>query len=235
MYTVILATGNKGKVREMQEILRDLDVKVYSMGELGIHMDVEENGSTYEENARIKALALRDHLHKCKEANAEEMQAIDMEKVVVLADDSGMNIDALNGEPGIYTARYAGENATNDEKCQFLLEKMKEVPKGQRQAVFVSVIVALMPDGTERVFRGEMPGEIADGMYGTQGFGYDPIYYLPEYGKTVGEIPDEIKNQISHRAKALQQLAAGLYEAAETFGAAEASVAAVVPEIAGGR
>ena len=189
MKQIIFATGNTGKMREIQSILDDLRVPVLSMKEAGIQVDIKENGTSFEENALIKARTV---------AAAEKAKGS-----VVLADDSGLEIDALNGEPGIYSARYLGEDTPYDVKNRELISRLEGVPEDRRTARFVCVIAAVLADGREFTVRGVIEGRIGYAQKGQGGFGYDPIFYVPEYGKTTAEMSPEEKNQISHRGKAL--------------------------------
>ena len=184
MRKIIFATGNKNKVREIHEILSDLDFEINTMKEAGIDIDIEENGTTFEENSMIKAQSVFDALPK-------ELKG----KVYVMADDSGLAIDYLNGEPGIYSARYLGEDTSYDVKNQNLLERMEGVPKEERTARFVCAIACICPDG----YIGYEPA-------GTNGFGYDPIFYVDDYGCSTAEMTAEQKNAISHRGKALRAM-----------------------------
>lgn len=198
MAKIIFATGNAGKMREIRMILADLGMEVLSMKEAGISMDIEENGTTFEENARIKAQAIAA---LCGD--------------IVLADDSGLEIDALNGEPGVYSARYLGEDVSYCIKNQNLLDRLQGVPEEERTARFVCAIAAVLPDGTILETKAAMEGRIGYEERGENGFGYDPIFMLPEYGKSTAEIPAEEKNRLSHRGKALrmmkEKLQAALY------------------------
>lgn len=187
---IVFATGNEGKMREVRMILEDLKLPVLSTGEAGIHTDPEETGSTFEENALIKAKA------------AAKLLPGD----IVLADDSGLEIDFLNKEPGIYSSRYLGEDTSYEIKNRKILERMDQVPKEQRQARFVCAIAAVLPDGRELVCRETMEGSIAYEIAGKNGFGYDPIFWLEECGCTSAEISLEEKNKLSHRGKALRAM-----------------------------
>ena len=187
---IIVATGNAGKMKEFKEVLGDLDADIVSMKEAGIEEDVEENGTTFEENALIKARAI------AKKAT----------DAIVLADDSGLEIDYLNKEPGIYSARYLGHDTSYDYKNKVILEKLKDVPKEQRSARFVCAMAAVFPNGKEVVKRATIEGEIGYEIAGKNGFGYDPIFYVPEYGVTTAELTMEQKNAISHRGKALRMI-----------------------------
>lgn len=186
---IIFATGNPGKMQEIREILSDLDAEILSLKDADIHIDIVEDGQTFEENAIIKAKAI------C-EATGE----------IVLADDSGLEIDYLNKEPGVYSARYMGEDTSYHIKNGNLVERLDGVPDEQRTARFVCVIAAAFPDGTVKTVCGTMEGRIGYEEKGENGFGYDPIFYLPEYGCTSAEISMEEKNKISHRGKALRAI-----------------------------
>ena len=189
MKQIIFATSNTGKMREIQSILADLEVPVLSMKEAGILADIEENGTSFEENALIKARAVA--------------AAVEAKGSVILADDSGLEVDALNGEPGIYSARYLGEDTPYDVKNRELIRRLEGVPEDRRTARFVCVIAAVLADGREFTVRGVIEGRIGYEQKGQGGFGYDPIFYVPEYGKTTAEMSPEEKNLISHRGKAL--------------------------------
>lgn len=185
---IIFATGNAGKMREIREILADFGGEILSMKEAGVSTDAEENGTSYEENALIKARAVAE-----KAGDA-----------VVLADDSGLEIDALGGEPGIYSARYLGEDTSYRVKNANLIERLAGVPEEKRTARFVCAIAAVLPDGRELVTKAAVEGRIGYEEKGEGGFGYDPIFYVPEFGRTTAELSEEEKNQISHRGKALR-------------------------------
>lgn len=185
---IIFATGNAGKMREIREILADFGGEILSMKEAGISTDAEENGASYEENALIKARSVAE-----KAGDA-----------VVLADDSGLEIDALGGEPGIYSARYLGEDTSYRVKNTNLIERLAGVPEEKRTARFVCAIAAVLPDGRELVTKAAVEGRIGYEEKGEGGFGYDPIFYVPEFGRTTAELSEEEKNQISHRGKALR-------------------------------
>lgn len=184
---IIFATGNKDKVKEIQMILADLGVEVLTMKDAGISIDIEENGATYEENAMIKARAVAAYTN-----------------CVVMADDSGLEIDYLNKEPGIYSARYLGDDTSYRIKNANLMERLEGVPDEKRTARFVCAIAAVLPDGRELTTRGTIEGRIAYEEKGGNGFGYDPIFYVPEFGKTTAELSEEEKNQVSHRGNALR-------------------------------
>ena len=183
---VILASQNQHKLVELSAILSQLGFEIALESEYGLDIEVEETGTTFEENSLLKAEAV--------------MKASGLP---VLADDSGLMVDALHGAPGVYSARY-GHKASDKERTAYLLENMKDVPEERRGAKFVCVITCLFPDGRKIVARGECPGVIARAPHGENGFGYDPVFYLPELGMTYAELPSEQKNAISHRARALQ-------------------------------
>ena len=187
MNQILFATGNEGKVKEVKMIMRDLGMEVISLKEAGIIANVEENGVTFEENAILKAKEIAEHTN-----------------AIVLADDSGLEIDFLNKEPGIYSARYLGEDTSYAIKNKVILERMEGADDKARSARFVCAMAAVFPDGEVVVSRGVMEGMIGYEIQGENGFGYDPIFYLPEYHATSAQISPEIKNKISHRGKALE-------------------------------
>lgn len=189
MTKIIFATGNQGKMREIKQIMADMDVEVVSMKEAGIFIDIEENGTTFEENALIKARAI------AQEANA-----------IVLADDSGLEVDFLDKAPGVLSARYMGENTPYEIKNAHILELLKEVQGNARSARFVCAIAAVFPDSREFTTYATIEGEIAHKSAGENGFGYDPIFFVPKFGKTTAELTPEEKNKISHRGKALTMM-----------------------------
>ena len=188
-HRIIFATGNEGKMREVRLILADLGMEVISMKEAGATCDVEENGSTFAENAAIKARAVWEQTGD-----------------IVLADDSGLVVDYLGGEPGIYSARYMGEDTSYEIKNQVIIDRLAGAKEEERTARFVSAIAAVLPDGTVLHTEGTVEGLIAHAPAGSGGFGYDPIFYLPEYKMTSAQIPIEKKNEISHRGKALEAM-----------------------------
>lgn len=185
---IIFATGNENKMKEIRMILADLGMPILSMKEAGIDVDVVEDGTTFEENALIKATEIAKYTENC----------------IVLADDSGLEIDYLNKEPGIYSARYAGVDTSYDIKNNLLLGRLSGVPDEERTARFVCAVAAAFPDGTTEVVRGTIEGIIGHEIIGENGFGYDPIFYLPEYGYTTAQLPPEKKNELSHRGNALR-------------------------------
>lgn len=193
MKKIIFATGNAGKIKEIKEIMKELEIPVLSMKEAGIHADIVEDGSTFEENAVIKAKGV-----------AALME--DREDTIVLADDSGLEIDWLNKEPGVYSARYMGEETSYRIKNQNLIDRLEGVPDEKRTARFVCVIAAALPNGEIVTTRGEIEGKIGYGERGTHGFGYDPIFYLPDMSKSTAELMPEEKNLISHRGNALRDM-----------------------------
>ncbi|WP_083197759.1 XTP/dITP diphosphatase [Thermoclostridium stercorarium] len=188
MEQLIIASGNSGKIKEIKEILADLPLNVVSMKELGIDIKFEEIGATFSENALIKAKTLSGVVDG-----------------IVMADDSGLEIDFLNGAPGIFTARFAGENTSQEEKNIKIINLLKGIEKKYRTARFVCAI-AIVSKKINFTVEDSVEGLIAEEPLGTGGFGYDPIFFVPEYGKTFAELPEEIKNKISHRARALQKL-----------------------------
>ena len=185
---LLLATNNTGKVREYRSLLQGISFDMFTPEEIGIDIVVEEKGTTFEENARLKACAL------AKES-----------RLLTLADDSGLEVDALHGEPGVMSARYAGESASDVERVKYLLSKLKDVPKEKRTACFRCVIAIAQPDGHVEFCSGECKGVITLKPRGKNGFGYDPIFYFPELDKTMAELPIEVKNRISHRGHAAQK------------------------------
>ena len=193
MDKIIFATGNEHKMEEIRMILKDLDVEILSQKEAGITADVVEDGTTFEENALIKAAEMARNMPGYEDA-------------VVLADDSGLEIDYLNKEPGIYSARYMGEDTSYDIKNQTLIDRLEGVENDRRTARFVCAIAAVFPDGGKTVVRGTMEGMIGYEIKGENGFGYDPIFYLPEYGCTSAQLAPEKKNELSHRGEGLRKM-----------------------------
>lgn len=185
---IVFATGNQNKMKEIRMILADLGMEIYSMKELGVDIDIVEDGTTFEENAEIKARAVAKYLPND----------------IVLADDSGLEIDYLDKAPGIYSARFAGEDTSYDIKNRLLLDKLEGVPDAERTARFVCVIAAALPDGQVETVRGTIEGIIGHEIAGENGFGYDPIFYVPECGCTTAEMDSVKKNELSHRGNALR-------------------------------
>ena len=206
MDTIIFATGNKNKMIEIRMILADLGCKILSQKEAGIQADVVEDGQTFEENALIKATTIADIARKMPE----------YKNAVVLADDSGLEIDAPNKEPGIYSARYMGEDTSYDIKNQALIDRLEGVPDEKRTARFVCAIAAALPDGSTEVVRGTMEGRIGYEITGENGFGYDPIFYLPQFGCSSAELEPEKKNELSHRGEGLRKMRKVLEEKLES-------------------
>ena len=190
-HRIIFATGNAGKMREIREILSDFGLEILSMKEAGVAADIVEDGSTYEENALLKARAV------AKKTGEPD---------IVLADDSGLEVDYLNKQPGIYSARYLGEDTPYTIKNHNLIERLNGVPDEKRTARFVCAIAAVLPDGRELTTRAAIEGRIDYEEKGQGGFGYDPIFYVPEFGKTTAELTEEEKNAVSHRGKALRAM-----------------------------
>ena len=184
---IVFATGNEGKMREIRDILSGMEAEIVSMKEAGLSTDVEETGTTFEENAVIKAKAIAE-----------------LTNDIVLADDSGLEVDYLNKEPGIYSARYLGEDTSYDIKNRAILERLEGVPKEQRSARFVCAIAAVLPNKEVLVAKETIEGYIGFEIAGCHGFGYDPIFYVDEFGCSTAELTEEEKNVISHRGKALR-------------------------------
>lgn len=187
MKRIIFATGNQGKMREIRKILGDLNMEIVSMKEAGISVDIEEDGTTYEENALIKARAVAALTGDC-----------------VLADDSGLEVDYLGREPGVYSARYMGEDTPYSVKNASLIKRLEGVPDEERTARFVCAIAAVLPGGKELTVRAAIEGRIGYEEKGSGGFGYDPIFYVPRLQKTTAELTEEEKNLVSHRGQALR-------------------------------
>ena len=187
---IVFATGNENKMAEIRMILSDLGMPVYSMKELGVEADIVEDGISFEENAEIKARAISRLLPDD----------------IVLADDSGLEIDYLDKAPGIYSARFAGEDTSYDVKNCILLDKLEGIPDEERTARFVCAVAAAFPDGSVETVRGTIEGTIAKEMLGENGFGYDPIFYVPEYGCTTAQMDPDKKNELSHRGNALRAM-----------------------------
>lgn len=200
MGKVLVATNNRGKVRELAEIFESLKDSLLLPADLGLTLEVAETGQTYAENARLKAVAF---------ARASGL--------ISMGDDSGLEVDALAGAPGLHSARYAGPGATDADRRARLIRELRDLP-APRPARFRCVIAVARPDGDVRVFEGICAGEIILEERGTNGFGYDPIFYLPEYRRTMAELPSAVKNQISHRARAAQAALPYLMSLLETQG-----------------
>lgn len=191
----VVASANKGKIQEIKKILEGSSLEVISMAEAGFNDEIDETGVTFEENAMIKA-----------ETIARKVDAI------VMSDDSGLEVDALNGAPGVYSARYAGPGATDMDRVIKLLGELSGVPDDKRQGRFVSAIAVVLPGGSKFVVRGTCEGIIAKEPSGSNGFGYDPVFYLPEFNCTMAELSMEEKNKISHRGRALVKMVEKLRE-----------------------
>lgn len=185
MVKLLLATKNPGKVLEYESLFQDLPYEVVTLAEQGITVEVDEIGDSLEENARLKATAL-----------------VAQSQILTLADDSGLEVDALGGEPGPLSHRYAGEGASDEDRVSYLLYRLQDVPWPERTARFCCVIALVLPGGGVEFYHGECPGIITMEPCGKQGFGYDPIFYLPEMGKTMAELSLVEKNQVSHRGRA---------------------------------
>lgn len=189
MPRIIFATGNAGKMKEIREILKDLPYEVVSMKEAGVTAEIVEDGTTFEENALIKARTIAG-----------------LTGEIAMADDSGLEVDYLDKAPGVYSARFLGEDTSYEVKNRYLLEKLAGVEGAERSARFVCAIACVWPDGKSKVCRATIEGELAKEPAGENGFGYDPVFYVPEYQKTTAELSLEEKNEISHRAKALREM-----------------------------
>jgi len=189
MKKIVFATSNEGKMREIREIMKDLDIELLSLKDLGLNPDIDENGTTFEENAIIKA-----------------RQVMELTGEIVMADDSGIEIDYLGKAPGIYSARFLGEDTPYEIKNRYILDKLADAKDEERSARFVCVIACAFPDGRIITSEGTIEGYIAKEISGSNGFGYDPIFYVPEYNCTTAEMTPDLKNQISHRGKALRNI-----------------------------
>ena len=187
---IVFATGNENKMKEIRMILADLGMEIISMKEAGVNEEIVEDGMTFEENAEIKARTVSRVLTND----------------IVLADDSGLEIDYLDKAPGIYSARFAGEDTSYDIKNRIFLDRLEGVPDEERTARFVCAVAAVFPDGTSCTVRETIEGQIAHEIAGDNGFGYDPIFYVPELKKYMAELSSEEKNAISHRGKALRKM-----------------------------
>ncbi len=189
MKKIIFATSNEGKMREIRELLKDLDIELLSLKDAGLNPDIDENGTTFEENAIIKAKLI-----------------MELTGEIVLADDSGIEVDYLDKAPGVYSARFLGEDTSYDIKNKYIIDKLAAASGEERSARFVCVIACAMPDGEIKTCRATIEGTIANDIVGDKGFGYDPIFYVPEYKCTTAEMSMELKNEISHRGKALKEM-----------------------------
>jgi XTP/dITP diphosphohydrolase len=190
MRTILLATGNKDKAKELKTMLGE-DFEVLTMKDSGIEIEIIENGLTYEENALIKVRALKPYVQG--------------KDIIIMGDDSGLSVDCLNGEPGIYSARYAGENVTYADNNEKLLKEMTGVQEAQRGAAFITAIAMIFPDGRELTCEGLVRGKIAPAYCGEGGFGYDPLFIHEASGRCYGEMTKDEKNRLSHRAVAIEK------------------------------
>ncbi len=186
---LVLATRNRHKGEELAALLGNLDIRIRTLGDFPDAPEVEEDGATCEDNAIKKATVI---------AQATGLPAV--------ADDTGLEVDELGGRPGVFAARYAGEHATYEDNCVKLLRELAGVPREKRTARFVTVAALALPDGTVQVAKGLLPGFITEASAGSSGFGYDPVFFVPEVHKTLAELPPEVKNRISHRARAFSQM-----------------------------
>lgn len=198
---IVFATGNVNKMREIRSILSDMGLEIVSLKEAGIDCDIVEDGETFEENALIKARAIA-------KISGED---------IVLADDSGLEVDYLDKAPGVYSARFMGEDTSYDIKNQAIIDKLDGVSDDKRTARFVCAIAAILPSGEEIVTRATIEGKIGYKIAGENGFGYDPIFYVEEYGRTTAELTSEKKNEISHRGKALRSMREKLIDKLRVF------------------
>lgn len=189
MKKIIFATTNKNKIREVNMMMEGFDVKLIPMSEMGIDVDIEETGTTFEENAIIKAKAI-----------------CDLTGEIALADDSGLEVDYLDGAPGVYSSRFLGEDTPYEIKNDYIIDKLKDAKGDERSARFACAMAMVFPDGEVETCYGTIEGLIGYEQRGTNGFGYDPIVYVPEYEMTTGEMTPQLKNSISHRGKALEQM-----------------------------
>ncbi len=203
MKTILFATHNDGKMKEVREILQDPALSVLSLKDAKIALEVEETGSSFEENALQKATQIADW---CQKSGALDLPGCEPSEIIVLADDSGLEIDRLGGEPGIYSARYMGRDTSYREKNANLIARLEGVPKEERTARFVCAIAAVFPDKTHAVTRGVVEGYIGWEESGENGFGYDPIFYLYENDRSTASLLPEEKNGISHRGRALRRM-----------------------------
>ena len=199
---VVFATGNKGKIREIEAVYEGTGIEIISMKDAGISVSIDENGKAFADNALIKARTVHDAIAQAMESG----EYADDEMPVVMADDSGLVVDALGGEPGVYSARYMGEETSYDIKNAEIIRRVEGLAGSERSARFTAVIAAVLPDGRELTAEAHMEGEIAYEPAGENGFGYDPILYLPGYGMTSAQLPSEEKNRISHRGKGLRMM-----------------------------
>ena len=198
MKKLFFATGNQGKVKELVSLIAPYDVEILTMKDFPAFEAPEETGTTFQENAYIKAKA-----------------AVDYSGIPALADDSGITVDALKGAPGVYSARYSGENATSESNNQKLLDAMRDVPVGQRQAQFRASLALVFPDGRKFFSEGVIEGDLLFEYRGDGGFGYDPLFYLESYGKTTAELTMEEKNKISHRGRAFKDIVKQMVDVGE--------------------
>ena len=208
---IIFATGNAGKVREIKDIVGHMGIEVLTMREAGVETDPLEDGSSFEENALIKARSVAALVRKAEEEGRMEGPGQGVSNIV-MSDDSGLVVDALGGAPGIYSARFQGRDTDYRVKMNYIMDQIRDVPWEGRTARFTAAVAAVLPDGRSFTVLGHMEGYIGYEIAGKNGFGYDPFFYLPQYKKTSAEITPEEKNAISHRGRALRAMVARLQE-----------------------
>jgi XTP/dITP diphosphohydrolase len=208
---IIFATGNAGKVREIKDIVGHMGIEVLTMREAGVETDPLEDGTSFEENALIKARSVAALVRKAEEEGRMEGPGQGVMNIV-MSDDSGLVVDALGGAPGIYSARFQGRDTDYRVKMNYIMDQLRDVPWEGRTARFTAAVAAVLPDGRAFTVLGHMEGLIGYEIAGENGFGYDPFFYLPQYGKTSAEISPEEKNAISHRGRALRAMVARLQE-----------------------
>ncbi len=202
---IIFATGNPGKVREIKDIIADMGIEVLTMREAGVEADPDETGTSFEENALIKAGSVARLVREAEKDGRMDGEAQGVCNIV-MSDDSGLVVDALGGAPGIYSARFQGRDTSYIIKMNYIMDQLKDVPWEGRTARFTAAVAAVLPDGTSYTVLGHMEGYIGYEISGSNGFGYDPFFYLPQYQKTSADISEEEKNAISHRGKALRAM-----------------------------
>lgn len=201
---ILFATKNKGKLEEIRVIMADMGCEIVSTADVGFTGEIVEDGETYTDNALIKARALYEYVQA--EKSVGRMSSGDWDDYVVLADDSGLEVDYLDKAPGVYSARYMGEDTSYEIKNAAIIGKLEGIPEEKRTARFVCAVAAVFPDGSSENVYATYEGSIAHEARGTNGFGYDPIFLVPQFGKTDAELPISVKNELSHRAQALRMI-----------------------------